>query len=126
MASASATNNDLSAEIARFCGVIVSDIIRVAVCDILLTVNVHCSNPDQPGNFCTGQLRIVACLMCVKSRVRATAKLFTEISMSDIGASGDAQFQKEVIAMSRDVGDRYRCGPCGTELVYEKPCPCDE
>jgi hypothetical protein len=38
----------------------------------------------------------------------------------------DAQFQKEVIAMSRDVGDRYRCVQCGAELVYEKPCPCDE
>ncbi len=28
--------------------------------------------------------------------------------------------------MSRDVGDRYRCVQCGAELVYEKPCLCDE
>ena len=26
--------------------------------------------------------------------------------------------------MSRQVGDRYSCGKCGAQLVYEKPCPC--
>ena len=87
MASASATNNDLSAEIARCFGVIVCDIGRVFVCDEVQTGNAHCRNPDQPGNFCTGKQRIVACLVCVKSWVRATAKLFTEISTSDIGVT---------------------------------------
>jgi DNA-directed RNA polymerase subunit RPC12/RpoP len=38
----------------------------------------------------------------------------------------NAQFQREVIAMSRDVGDSYRCVQCGAELVYEKPGLCDE
>jgi len=38
----------------------------------------------------------------------------------------DAQFQKEEIAISRDIGDRYRYEQCGAELVYEKPCLYDE
>src|SRR6056300_1969891 len=94
MASASATNNDLSAEIARCSGVIDCDIARVLVCDGSLTGNAHCRNPDQPGNFCTGKQRIVSCLMCVKSPVRATAKLFIEISMSDVGASCECTISK--------------------------------
>lgn len=28
--------------------------------------------------------------------------------------------------MPRETGDRYRCNSCGAELVYEKPCPCDD
>lgn len=28
--------------------------------------------------------------------------------------------------MPRQVGDRYNCGKCGAQLVYEKPCPCPE
>jgi hypothetical protein len=29
-----------------------------------------------------------------------------------------------VIAMSRQIGERYHCPKCGAQLVYEKPCPC--
>ena len=28
--------------------------------------------------------------------------------------------------MPRSAGDRYACGSCGAQLVYEKPCPCAE
>ena len=28
--------------------------------------------------------------------------------------------------MSRETGDRYRFASCGSELVYEKPCPCGD
>jgi hypothetical protein len=31
-----------------------------------------------------------------------------------------------VIAMPREIGERYHCPKCGAQLVYEKPCPCPE
>ncbi|WP_218020470.1 hypothetical protein [Rhodococcus zopfii] len=28
--------------------------------------------------------------------------------------------------MPRSAGERYACEKCGSQIVYEKPCPCTE
>lgn len=28
--------------------------------------------------------------------------------------------------MSRKVGEKYQCESCGAQLLYQKPCPCQD
>lgn len=91
MASASATNSDLSAAFTRCLGAIVCDIGRVFACEGLLTGNAHCPNPDQQGNFCAGKQTIAACLMCVNSRVRAYVDISQRQTIDNADAADDVQ-----------------------------------